>query len=421
MSKTQNSNKSTRIHFRSLKVQDDEGASRYFLPALQVIAHSIAPLRKALIHFYFLSKSKTLERIEWRTLQAFGQVCQALIAPSSNDEESSTDAPPVDPTQFYKELVVCLKTFESNLQPKDATEALQILMTTIQRCCRALPITSQLWSALLDAAGLGLILKQSIVGRCILEEDGQILQRTKKESIMMWCPWVLPKPRNTPASKISIDRAIQECCAKQSFDYDFDQSPYDFEVRIPLLTRTISDEKDTSNWVTTIALNFSSLTTYLFLAIPRLDEDSGALKTPEEWKIPKRLDVSKLCVKELFKEKVGNTKYELIGGILHDGEEDYVAVVRNPSVEDPEDDDAWKLMESEEIIGMAESDVFDFLQGEGEGDPCGTVLVYQRCGEEPHQEMNQLLSDIVLSQISGKLEYSGTNAEFYYEEEMIDD
>lgn len=142
MSKTQNSNKSTRIHFRSLKVQDGEGASRYFLPALQVIAHSIAPLRKALIHFYFLSKSKTLERIEWRTLQAFGQVCQALIAPSSNDEESSTDAPPVDPTQFYKELVVCLKTFESNLQPKDATEALQILMTTIQRCCRALPMVS---------------------------------------------------------------------------------------------------------------------------------------------------------------------------------------------------------------------------------------------------------------------------------------
>jgi len=229
------------------------------------------------------------------------------------------------------------------------------------------------------------------------------------------------KTKKHSSSKISIDRAIQECCAKQSFDYDFDQSPYDFEVRIPLLTRTISDEKDTSNWVTTIALNFSSLTTYLFLAIPRLDEDSGALKTPEEWKIPKRLDVSKLCVKELFKEKVGNTKYELIGGILHDGEEDYVAVVRNPSVEDPEDDDAWKLMESEEIIGMAESDVFDFLQGEGEGDPCGTVVVYQRCGEEPHQEMNQLLSDIVLSQISGKLEYSGTNTEFYYEEEMIDD
>jgi len=131
--------------------------------------------------------------------------------------------------------------------------------------------------------------------------------------------------------------------------------------------------------------------------------------------------VSKLCVKELFKEKVGNTKYELISGILHDGEEDYVAVVRNPSVEDPEDDDAWKLMEPEEIIGMAESDVFDFLQGEGEGDPCGTVVVYRRCGEEPHQEMNQLLSDIVLSQISGKFEYSGTNTEFYYEEEMIDE
>ena len=58
--------------------------------------------------------------------------------------------------------------------------------------------------------------------------------------------------------------------------------------------------------------------------------------------------MSKLCVKELFKEKVGNTKYELIGGILNDGEEDYVAVK--------------KLMESEEIIGMAESDVLIFCK-----------------------------------------------------------
>lgn len=93
--------------------------------------------------------------------------------------------------------------------------------------------------------------------------------------------------------------------------------------------------------------------------------------------------MSKLCVKELFKEKVGNTKYELIGGILNDGEEDYVAVVRNPSVEDPEDDDAWKLMESEEIIGMAENDVLIFCKEKEREIPMELWLFIEDSGKNP--------------------------------------
>jgi hypothetical protein len=122
------------------------------------------------------------EHEEWRTLPALGQVCQALIASPNDqgsmsvkynghdkDSEDEEQHVPVDPTHFYKVLEPCLIKLKKTTQPKDATQALQILLETIQQCCRTLPMTSHLWSALLDSAGLGLITKQSIVGKCTLE------------------------------------------------------------------------------------------------------------------------------------------------------------------------------------------------------------------------------------------------------------
>ena len=406
---------SKKIHYRSLIAPEDH--CPHFLAALQVIAHVLAPLRKALIHFYLLSKKKTLEKEEWQTLQALGQLCQALIASPNNvgsinerseNSEEDEEQVPVDPTFFYNILEPCLKKLKKTTQPKDSTQALQILLETTQQCCRTIPVTSHLWSALLDQAGAGLIAKQIIVGKCTLEDDGEILQRTKKESIMLWCPWVLPSTESG-----DLKEALEEYCARQTHEYNFDERSFDFEVRIPLWDKKKSDEEDTSKWVTTKALQFSSLTSYLFLGIPRFD-DEGKKKGPNEWKIPKCLDLTNLCVP---KDVKGSTEYELVGGILHDGEEDYVAILKNPSVKDPEDERAWKLLESEEVIGMTESDVFDFLQGEEEG-PCGTVVVYRRCHEESHKEMNNVLSDIIISHVGGTLE---ANAEVYYEEEIIED
>ena len=125
--------------------------------------------------------------------------------------------------------------------------------------------------------------------------------------------------------------------------------------------------------------------------------------------IPKVLNLSKLCEKGAK----GVKEYELVGGVLQD-EEDYIAIVKNAAITDPEDEDAWKLMESEEIIPMTESDALDFLKGEGDGAPCGTILAYRRCDDQT--ELKQLLSDIIISQVSGTLD---ADTDFYYEEEEV--
>ena len=95
--------------------------------------------------------------------------------------------------------------------------------------------------------------------------------------------------------------------------------------------------------------------------------------------------------------------------------------VKEKDDSDDEDDEAWKLLETEEVIPMSETDVLEFLKGEGgaEGDaPCGTMAIYRRVDHDCHDKMNQLLSDIIISQVSGTLI---SNADFYVEEEIIED
>jgi hypothetical protein len=402
------------LQFRSLTPV--EGHSPHFLAALQVLAHVLSPLRKALVHFYLMSKNQTFDKMEWQILQALGKILKELIAaPTENsnhdnddDEEEDEDERniPVDPSPLYKVLEPCLKQLKKNTEPKDATEALQVLFETIEQGCRTLPVTSRSWSALLDEAGLGLVAKQSIVGKCTLFDDGQILQRTAKESCIEWCPLVL-------SMKDTLEEALKEHCAKQPYSYDFDKEPFDFEVRIPLWSTptesSTDDAADASSWTTTKTLQWTTLRSYLFLGIQRHDKDGNF--NEDEVSIPQKLDVSKLCASSVK----GGKEYELVGGILHD-EDDYVALLKNQAISDPDDDDAWKLMESEEIIPMTERDGLEFLKGEGEGAPCGTVLVYRRCDD--HKEMNQLLSDIVIPNGSGTL---NARADFYYEEEVIED
>lgn len=399
-----------------------EGHSPHFLAALQVVAHAIPPLRKALIHFYFLTNKETSaveKKKEWIALRAIGKLLRELISSplkegedeksTQGDEESDEEAPsvPVDPTPLYQALEPILTQYQKSLEPKNATEALQILLDITQKCARTLPLTSHLWVAMLDQTGIGLMGKASIVGKCPLIEDGEILQRTQKETILEWCPLVVPK-------RASLEEALKEHCGRKPYEYDFDKKPYQFEVRIPLLSQYAKEQDmDTSVWITTKSVLYTTLTSYLFIGIDRVNPDTGDFDESEV-AIPKKLDVRKYCEKTVK----GPTEYELIGGILHD-EDDYVALLKNTNVEDPEDDDAWMLMESEEIIPMTENDALDFLKGEDEGAPCGTMLVYRRCdGDQP--EMKRLLSDIVISQVSGSLD-SSAGSEFYYEDEVIED
>jgi hypothetical protein len=252
-----------------------------------------------------------------------------------------------------------------------------------------------------------LVARQTITGKTKLE-DGQMLQRTKKESLILACPYVIPK-FGEPKESITLEEVVKDWCSKQKHVYDFDEKPFDFEVKIPLLLGFNDTSGD--DWTTTRTLQFKTLNGFLFLGLTRLEENGKVIET--EIKFPKILDISKLCADSVK----GGKKYELCAGVLYD-EEDYVAVVKNAAITNPEEDGAWQLMEVEEIIPMAESDILEFLKGEGEDSPCGTLAIYRQTDESVHQDMNRLLSDIIMSHVSGVL--SAEN-DFYYEEEVIEE
>jgi hypothetical protein len=138
------------IHYRRL-VRPDQG-SPHFLAALQLIAHVFTPIRKGLIHFYLQNrKESSLVMVEWILLRDLGHLFQTMIAAAPQDD-GDDEPPAVDTSAFFKALDPCVKKFKKPT-PKDATQAVQILLETIQACTLTLPVTGGLWSSLLDSAG----------------------------------------------------------------------------------------------------------------------------------------------------------------------------------------------------------------------------------------------------------------------------
>lgn len=261
------------------------------------------------------------------------------------------------------------------------------------------------FSPLLSHTALSLVARQSIVGKTELE-DGQVLQRTKNEALILACPYVIPS-FGEKVESTSLDKILKEWCAKQQHEYDFDTESFDFEVTIPVFSK---GEANAEGWTVTRTLRFDVLNGYLFVGLSRLDDKGEPNETEIEF--PQKLDLSKLCTSDV----TGSKEYELYGGVLYD-DGDYVAVLKNVSIEDPGEEGAWQLMESEEIIPMEEGDILEFLKGEGGEGPCGTLAVYRSCNESIHKKMDQILSDIIISHVSGVL---NTKSDYYYEEVIED-
>jgi hypothetical protein len=446
------------VQFRSIQSVELDGYSNHWGSAFQVICHILVPVRKALVHFYLNNRKNlaTMEKIEWKFLSQLGSLFQQLIAAGSTEQ-------PIDPKTVYDALHAVLLSHhpppKKHHLPKDATEALQILLETIKKCSTTLPVTSQLWSALLDDSGLGAIAKQAIVGK--KKDDGSLLQRTKRDTRILLCPFPLEGGK---LDSVAVGLAQTMKRTMVGYDWDSKDSVANFEVRIPLwdeAKKKSNEEKDTPpQWQTVKTLQFDTLPNYWFLGIPRFCKDPVAKRTKEDEsdsddegerpllnplvQVPMELDVGPYCV-----SGCQNRKFQLVGGILYD-DEDYVAILKNPLVvalphqaskgeqmktegpdksqdDDNEDDEDepledWNLMETDEVIPMTQEDVLEFLRGGEEGGEgggvCGTVLVYKTTNVKALKSNDQLLSDIIISHVSGKLD---TKVDFYYEEEVIED
>lgn len=502
----------------------------HFLAALQLVAHVMIPLRKALIHFYISYRNKDVQKLEWLTLLAFGSLFRDLITTSNSSGNSvlsggsSSNNPgslagsesalmdlsslqPVSSECFFPVLYTCLLKHDLQKWPRDATEAIRVLLDCLKCCSQTLPVTNHLWSALLDKACLGLIASQSLVGRRKIESADQkeVVQRSYTEQVILWCPHVLSindvlrisNPLSPPTTKESDNDGDEDAVNVPTLHqlleadfwkrplsttlrsyYDFEKKSFDFEVQIPTkfldkkdvdedLKKNDGEETSCEVWKINRSMQFSSLTGYLFLGIDRTSQAQEKRKygkfNRSELSISATLDLTKLCSKKcqgLNQEAV----YELVGGALYD-EGEYIAVLKdfsavaaveeknrsssktaNSSVSEDDEEETWKLMESEETIPMSESDVLEFLKGEGTDDdeeeedddsggkdedygPCGTLAIYKLKSPSSgskipciFDEMNQLLSDIVISQVSGSL---NSKTDYYieeeYEEEIIED
>ena len=492
-----------KIGFRSIKSFDDDDDDdddddknnkqfcNHWSSALQVICHVLIPLRKALIHYYLNHKNKKNppipdDKVEWKLLFELGCFFQTMITVTTpttsttmttkengknddndeDDDEDEENEPPVDPTSLYLAIQAVMnkqrkyKT-KSQSHPKDATEAVQLLLELIQSCTRSLPVTSQLWSALLDESGLGAIAKQTIVGKKKDNSGGNfLLQRTMKETRILLCPFPLVPNSNTKYDSIvdGITKTMKHSLTKSEFDWDnTKQNKPDFEVRIPLMWDTTSSKQQDNNdeWNTVKTMQFDTLPNYWFISIQRFvenntsDDDNDKESLNAVVDIPVTLDVTKYCT-----STCQNRQFQLVGGILYD-DDNYVAILKNSNIvnnnnksktdetitkttnsssENDDDDDKgegdndddtepiedWNLMESDEVIPMTQEDAVEFLRGgdDGGGGVCGTVLVYKTINEKELKSSDQLLSDIIISHVSGKLD---SKVDFYYEEEIIED
>lgn len=546
-------------------------SSNLFLPGLHVVAHVLSPLRRALVHFHVSRGDNSgagekgdgdFGTLETRTLQAFGRLFQEMmmavvaVTPATsqaqtaqtdgatidgnidgtdddgsgkndndgdNDDSSATSSSPpaVDAGNFLDILTEFCVAHGIPTDPPDATAALQTLLEVVRVCTSTLPVTSRLWAALLDECGMGLIARKTVVGRLDggnnegKSSSNEIVQRTRKESCILYCP--LPVPLGggggnndsnndsnggvggeTNGRATSLAEALEKYCSRQPIlnnndnnNDDFASQPYDFEVRIPSSSSTTpsttaggtgeagsSTNNTRGRWQVTSSLQFTSLPAYLFLGIQRRGvgttvEEGTTTSTGgggfdyAELEVPPLLDMSRLCAPQRPLPQPSSSLYRLVGGILLD-EGDYVAVLRDEDVKDDENENAWKLMETDEVIPMSQGDVLDFLKGgdgtntgggddnrsdsehhdgdgDGDGDdendegscsaapaaPCGTLAVYRRvtAGDnnnknnnniDPDGEvMNRLLSDIILSEVSGTVDSEVDY--YYYEEEVIEE
>ena len=515
-----NHKRQQQICFRSLvlppSTPEEDGKaiqeySPHFLAALQLLAHTMIPLRKVLVHFYISYRNKDVTKLEWLTLLSFGRLFRDLITNHSSSgnsvlsggsgsnnpgsvggaSESNSnvgDLQLVSSDRFFPILYTCLLKHDLNQKPKDVTEAIRVLIDCLKCCSRTLPVTNQLWSALLDKACLGLIASQTLVGRRKIEskEQTEVVQRSHTEQVILWCPHVLSMddiariPKSTTVDDddetvptlhqlLEADFKKRPLATTSRTYYDFDKKSFDFEVQIPtkfLGPKEVDDDLKTNEegnsstselWKTTRSMQFASLPGYLLLGIDRNpttpppttdDDEPKTVKIDRaELAIPATLDLSKLCSKKHTSQLPKEAIYELVGGALFD-EGEYIAVLKDfgvvdetndkssPADDSDDEDETWKLMESEETIPMSESDVLEFLKGEGADDddsdddedngPVGTLAIYKlktpSTGTCVFDEMNQLLSDIVISQVSGSL---NSKTDYYieeeFEEEIIED
>ena len=536
-STTKASNATTTMVVPTRGIMVIDGYCPHFAAGLQVICFVLQPLRKALIHFFFTTKDKSLSKVEWQILHAIGKLFHTMTKPKVKSVDEQED--PIDPTECYQVLFSNNNNNNHNhhshhhqhqhplmqkTNPPNATIALQQLLVLIQTCAKAVPVTNNLLLSLLDLVAMGVLCKQTLVGRKqllhSLDHDnnddndeqfnpnpkqatssttttstttsttnttstttspGMILQRTKKETRILWCPHELE------GTYTSLSQALQQFTKSTLMtEINWNTEKFDFEVQIPLLnTSSISPPTPTtiSSWTTTKTIQFTTLPAYLFFGLQRIDPQTGNTKNTRV-DIPLTLDLSDYCLPKSRATQAST--FTLVGGILFD-EEDYVAILKKPILpqssttpttttstsnstnrskendrttsstaaaaattttkkekqetsgdneddnnkeeeeqeEDNDDDEEeeddpvedWNLLEAEEVIPMTQDDVLEFLQGE-DGGVCGTVLIYKTDQSKPHQQLDQLLSDIIISHVSGKL---SAHAEFYYEEEIVED
>jgi Ubiquitin carboxyl-terminal hydrolase len=355
-----------------LGIKNVSGVGCHLSSAIVLLCYALEPLRDALIHILLCHEvallhssadSATARQVTSPEAMALSELAKLLQELVSCDRDMQLDDA-VDPSRVFAALESQCNPYELG----DATRAMSVLLKTTRSIFLDDKITSTDDEAALDSRKKFQALFEHLLGgpTSMLQEivgtrkaEGELIAtRRKRKRMLMACPFPIDGSADT-----SVAVALKEALAPKAVQtYNWDSAADYEESTHPCSPEELPQQLNDEVWTTTKQLSLCSpFPTYLILHLRRFECQNGRVEaTCGTLQVPPHLHLP-------VESNITESSYNLIGGILHAGEEGatvqkddegghYVAVVRTT-------DSSFCLVNDEKVYPLEEGIVLDLLAG----------------------------------------------------------
>jgi hypothetical protein len=420
-------------------IQNASGVSCHISCALQIVCHTVPPLREALVHLHEtrMTESSSSRRSTTASASPSFQNENALselgvfFAALVRDEDGSTDEA-VDPTALYQmlETMACINPHNVG----DSSTAIFKILDLIRKgtvTSSSSPLLT--WNLLCDKCIFGGMTRQTIRGR--KQRLNEQNREHKKDTIYVRTKQGKLKEMAVPFPLVgafgSLSYALQAALEDHVVTgYHWDSSSGQQEY----LEEEQEEEETAANllpqgreWATSKALQVERLPMFWMIHLERFSYLSNGQKTLSNPKveIPLRLDTSLY-----FTTQEAETFYRLLGAILHVSEDGsieeeghFVTVLRRTTRNRLDNQNEWAMIDDETCTFVTEMEVLEMAGGTMDTQGrflCATLLVYGAVDDdEDHAARDEL--DQLLAQLKGEISERATTEPSPLSKETNDD
>lgn len=306
-------------------IKNVTGVSCHISCALQIIFHTLVPVRNALQKNKAGGNEKSFQST--RILGQLAELVQALYASPPLSIEASS----VDPSVLYKSLenFSSSKSARLSLDPHEVGDS----STAITLLLRILSEQSPDWATLVDHCIAGWT-SYTIVG--VKKTTTKIITRTKNGKMkQMPCPFPLVGTFDSLQDSLSI---VFEPQHVTSYNWN-DSNPQTYQESIREVDYNDNQQEVDTPWNTNKTIHMESWPKYCFFHLERFSYDSSANRILGNPRIEIPLTFNRNEVVGGSSESspiIDNQHLELLGGILHvidsgriEEEGHYVSLLRN--------------------------------------------------------------------------------------------